>query len=408
MIGLGEAKEFVVGDLRALDVEVLATADALGCALGDDVVARERVPAFENSSMDGFAVRSQETAAGAVRLLIVDSIFAGRVSRRTVAPGEAMRIMTGAAMPAGADAVCPVEDVLVEGDEVLIRRRVDPGDCVRRAGGDVEVGQLLMPAGSEVTPAALGVLAGQGMTTVRVHRRPVVAVLSTGDELSTNDQLAPGQIRDTNRPMLVALLRSSGFEPVDLGIVADGYEAIKEAISDAAQRYDAVVSTGGVSMGDVDHVKGVIGELSGGRARTMQVAIKPAKPFAFGRVGDKGTPVFGLPGNPVSTRVSFELFVRPALRLLGGHRRIERLTMDAVLDIDLPAPGDQKVHLVHVAASLGDDGWPHVVESAAHYSHLLSAIVASNAIAVLSPGHSYARGERVTIMVLDADSLASR
>jgi len=190
--------------------------------------------------------------------------------------------------------------------------------------------------------------------------------------------------------------------------VADGYDAIRGRISEAAQRCDAVISTGGVSMGDVDYVKGVITELSEGRARTMQVAIKPAKPFAFGRVGASRTPVFGLPGNPVSTRVSFELFVRPALRTLGGHQRIERLAADAVLDIDLASPRDEKLHLIHVTAAISDDGRIHVTDSAAHFSHLLSAIVASNAIAILAPGGSYGNGDEVRIMVLDADSLAPR
>jgi molybdenum cofactor synthesis domain-containing protein len=383
--------------------------EALGCALGVDVVAREQVPGFANSSMDGFALRGAETSAAPTRLRIVDSIFAGQVSSLELGPGEAMRIMTGASIPAGADAVCPVEDVVVEGSDVVISRMVQPGDSVRRAGGDVQVGQLLLSAGAELTPAAIGVLAGQGFASVLVHRRPVVGVLSTGDELAlTTDELAPGQIRDSNRPLLLALLRSSGFDAVDLGVVADGYEDIKRRISEAAHHCDAVVSTGGVSMGDVDFVKGVITELSAGGARTMQVAIKPAKPFAFGRVGAAQTPVFGLPGNPVSTRVSFELFVRPALRILGGHRHIERLEVQAILDIELATPRDEKLHLVHVVASMGDDGRLHVTDAAAHFSHLLSAIVGCNAIAKLVPGHSYGIGDSVRAMVLDADSLAPR
>lgn len=409
MIELREAKEFVMGDLVALATREVALEDALGCALGADVVAREQVPGFANSSMDGFALRATDTTSGSTRLRIVDSIFAGQVSSLVLGPGEAMRIMTGASVPRGADAVCPVEDVVVEGTDVVISRVVAPGDCVRRAGDDVQVGRLLLSARDEVTPAALGVLAGQGYVSVLVHRRPVVGVLSTGDELAISPgELAPGQIRDSNRPLLVALLRSSGFDALDLGVVADGYDEIRQRIAEAVQHCDAVVSTGGVSMGDVDFVKGVIAELSQGRARTMQVAIKPAKPFAFGRVGAGRTPVFGLPGNPVSTRVSFELFVRPALRIMGGHQRIERLEMDAVLDIDLPAPRDEKLHFVHVTASLGRDGRPHVTQSAAHFSHLLSAIVSSNALATLVPGHTYAAGEMVRITVFDADSLVPR
>ena len=253
MIELGEARDFVLRDLTALEVQEVVLTDALGCALGTDIVAREEVPGFTNSSMDGFALRACDTSSGAARLRVVDSIFAGQVSPLELGPGEAMRIMTGAPMPVGADAVCPVEDVEDEGTDVVIPRVVHTGDCVRRAGGDVRVGQLLLSAHSEVTPTALGVVAGQGYASVVVHRRPVVGVLSTGDELAlTTDELGPGQIRDSNRPLLLALLRSSGFEALDLGVVADGYEDIKRRISEAAQRCDAVVSTGGVSMGDVD------------------------------------------------------------------------------------------------------------------------------------------------------------
>lgn len=408
MISLGEATAFVMSDLAALEVVDVALADALGCALGADVVASQEVPGFANSSMDGFALRAHDVVATPTRLRIVDSIFAGQVSTLTVGPGEAMRIMTGAPLPAGADAVCPVEDVVVDDDVVSILKAMGAGDCVRFAGSDVRVGQLLLSASSEVTPAALGVLSGQGHVAVAVHRRPVVGVLSTGDELSpTTGDLAPGHIHDSNRPMLLALLRSSGFDALDLGVVADGYDAIRDRLWRASHECDAVVSTGGVSMGDVDHVKAVITDLSQGRGRVMQVAIKPAKPFAFGLVGPSSTPVFGLPGNPVSTRVSFELFVRPALRRLGGHAYLERLRVPAILDVDLASPRDEKVHLVHVRASCGEDGRIHVRDTAVHLSHLLSAIVSSNAIAILEPGRSYARAHEVTLMVLDADSLVA-
>jgi molybdenum cofactor synthesis domain-containing protein len=410
VIELSEAKEFVLRELVALAPEMVALGDALGCCTATDVVAREQVPNFTNSSMDGFTLRAADTSSGSARLRIVDSILAGQVSSLRLGPGEAMRIMTGAPLPEGADTVCKIEEVTEEGsDFVMIPRQLDAGDCVRHPGDDVKVGQVLVSARSELTPTAIAVVAGQGMSLVAVHRRPVVGVLSTGDELArSTDELSKGQIRDLNRPLLLALLQSSGFRAVDLGTAADDYDEIARRLGDAVMRCDAVVSTGGVSVGDVDHVKNVISRLAGGRARSMQVAIKPAKPFAFGVVGPVKTPVFGLPGNPVSTRVSFELFVRPALRTLGGHRVIERLEVRAVLDIALPAPDDDKTHFVHVSAHIGEDGRVHVSSSARHKSHLMSAIVSSNAIAILVPGGSYEVGESARVMILSADALAQK
>lgn len=407
MISLEVAKDFVLRDLVPLPVEEVPLETALGCATAVDVVAREEVPGFRNSSMDGFALRALDTSSGSRQLRIVDTVLAGRPSSRTLAAGEAMRIMTGGALPEGADSVCRIEDVtLVGDDEVIIPRRLEVGECVRTPGDDVRVGQLLLAARSELTAPALAVLAGQGFSSVRVHRRPVVGVLSTGDELSFAATLGAGQIRDTNRPLLLALLRASGMTAVDLGVAPDERDEITRQLSEAVERCDAVVCTGGVSVGDVDHVKGVIGDLAPGRAHSVQVAIKPAKPFAFGLAGPSSTPIFGLPGNPVSTRVSFELFVRPALRVLAGHRHLERPRVRAVLESALSTPEDDKRHFVHVTASVGDDGRIHVGDAARHQSHLMSAIVTSNALAVLEPGVAYPEGGEVDVIILEGSTLA--
>jgi molybdopterin molybdotransferase len=407
VIGLEEAKEFVLRDVVALEVTEVALEEALGCVVAHDVLATEQVPSFRNSSMDGFTFRAVDTKVGATRLRIIDSVMAGHVSSLVVGPGEAMRIMTGAALPEGADTVCRIEDVTVVGDVVEIPRAFSVGECVRHPGDDVSVGQVVVPARTELTPPALAVLAGQGFSSVHVHRRPVVGVLSTGDELARGSEaLAPGQIRDLNRPLLLALLRASGMTAVDLGVVRDDAGEIALRIKEGALACDALISTGGVSVGDVDHVKSVIAELSDGRARSMQIAMKPAKPFAFGSVGDSLTPVFGLPGNPVSTRVSFEVLVRPALRALAGHQSIERPRMSAILDLKLPAPDDGKTHFVHVSANVQSDGRLHVVDSARHQSHLMSAIVACNAIAVLKEGESYGVGECVELMIVNFDAVA--
>lgn len=405
-----EAKQFVLESLLAPSPEVLALEDVLGCVAGEEVLARESVPGFLNSSMDGFALRALDTATGFATLRVIGAVYAGDGSSLHVGPGEAARIMTGAPLPDGADCVCMKEETIVDplGQTVRIERTISLGEHVRSPGEDVQIGQVLVVMGDELNPAKVGVLAGQGFAAVRAIRRPRVGVLSTGNELARS--LAPlesGEIRDVNRPLLLALVRESACLPVDLGIVHDDYASIAQRLRDGVQECDAVISTGGVSVGDLDHVKTVIGELGGDSARLMQVAIKPGKPFAFGVVGARHVPVFGLPGNPVSTRVSFELFVRPSLRFLAGHRVLERPTFNMVLDAPLPRSKDGKLHLVHVVARFHDDGTVHVERAIRHGSHLLSAIGDANALAMVPEGEGLSSGDTVRAMVLDADQLSA-
>lgn len=408
MIELGEAQRFVLEHVGALAPEECALEAATGCVIAETILAREAVPGFANSSMDGFALSASDTANGTVRLRVIDSIRAGQFSSRRFESGSAMRIMTGAPLPEGADCVCMIEETLVEGDFVTVTRTLSPGDFVRYVGEDTAVGDVLFAPGDELNAAGVGVLAGQGLRRVRVHPRVRVGVLSTGNELvSSQAPLGPGQIRDLNRPMLLALVREAGCEPIDLGTVSDTREAITESLCAGVETCDAVISTGGVSVGDVDFVKIVIAELGGDDARWMQVAIKPGKPFAFGVVGPRHTPIFGLPGNPVSTKVSFEMFVRPSLRVLGGHRERERLVLNAVLDNPLDKPSDAKVHLVHVRVRWGADGLLHIVDTSRRGSHLLSAVVGANALAIVAENSARDAGDLVRVMVLDVDSIGT-
>jgi molybdenum cofactor synthesis domain-containing protein len=410
MIALDEAQAFVLHSLSALAPVDVALDEVLGCVGAEELIAHEPVPGFSNSSMDGFALRSSDTLAGSVRLRVTDSVRAGDVSSLRLEGGEAMRIMTGAPLPDGADCVCMIEEATVEdgGRMVRINRTISHGEFVRRPGEDIAIGQVLVSPGDELSAARVGVLASQGFTSLSMFPRPRVGVLSTGNELShTTGPLRSGEIRDVNRPLLLALLRHSGFEPIDLGTVGDEYAQISRRLHEAVRACDAVVSTGGVSVGEVDHVKAVISELGGESSRWMQVAIKPGKPFAFGVVGARRTPLFGLPGNPVSTRVSFELFVRPALRLMAGHLSIERLTLNAVLDCALPRPSDGKLHLVHVIARVHEDGLVHVESAMRQGSHLLSATVRANALAMVPDGAGLAVGEHVRTMIFDADQLSA-
>ncbi|MDQ6798655.1 MAG: molybdopterin molybdotransferase MoeA, partial [Actinomycetota bacterium] len=251
--------------------------------------------------------------------------------------------------------------------------------------------------GTVITPAHVGVLASIGRQTVSVVPPARVGVLSTGDELVAGGRpLQHGQIRDSNRPTLLALLTQAGCHPVDLGVVGDDEAALAEAVGRGAATCDALVTSGGVSVGDFDYVKAVLDRL--GRMQWWQVAVRPAKPLAFGVVGD--TPVFGLPGNPVSSMVSFELFARPALRQMTGHSVLDRPRVTALTDESMDRSPDGKLHLVRVVAETGDDDRWHVRPSGAQGSHVLSAMARANALAMLPDGSGVGAGANVDVMLL--------
>ncbi len=374
---------------------------AEGLVLAGDVVATEQVPPFDNTAVDGYAVRAADTAAAGllpIELPVVDEIAAGASSDHVLQPGEAIRIMTGAPLPVGADAVVMVEETERLGDErVRIATSVDVGAAVRRAGDDVQPGDLLFEAGTVVTPAIVGVLASINARTVSAHRRVRVAVLSTGDELVEDGRpLRPGEIRESNRRMLAGLLRDAGCEVVDMGTVRDDEAALELVLRQAATDCDAIVTSGGVSMGDYDVVKAVLGRIAD--MTWMQIAIKPAKPFAFGTID--GTPIFGLPGNPVSSIVSFEMLARPALRRMMGHRKLARQSHVAITDDALDRRPDGKVHLMRVVAGFGDDGRCHVRPARAQGSHQLAATALANAIAIVPDGDGLPAGAEVAVLML--------
>ena len=386
--------------------------DALGCVAATTVVATEPVPPFVNSSMDGYAVRSVDletaTPSVPVRLDVVGTVLAGSDAAPVVGPGRAVRIMTGAPLPPGADTVCMLEVCVTDagGAVVVLDRPSDRGTFVRTVGQDVAVGDTVVAAGTPLTPALLGSLANQGVDRVDVHPRPRVGVLSTGDELvEAGLPLGPGHIRDANRHALLALVVQEGWEAVDLGIVADDAGALESALDDAGACCDAVLTSGGVSVGDADVVKTVLRERCDGTMRWMQVAIRPAKPFAFGVLGTSGTPVFGLPGNPVSAMVSFELFVRPAVRRMAGHASLGRLTVPAVSTAPLRRTPDGKTHFVRAVLTLDPSGAWMVRPLAGQESHQLSVMAAANALVVVPDGDGVAAGETVRAMVLAPDRL---
>ncbi|MDA8292472.1 MAG: molybdopterin molybdotransferase MoeA [Actinomycetota bacterium] len=408
LVPVPEARARVLAGIGPLPAVRVAVADAVGSVVAAPVVALAPVPPFANSAMDGYALRAADTASPPVRLRVLGTVMAGSPRDAPIGPGEAVRIMTGAPIPDGADAVCMFErtEVSADGTCVTVSQRMSPGDHVRRAGGDVEAGAEVFAAGAVLSPGALGVLAGLGLAEVLVHRLPVVGVLSTGDELvEAPAPLGPGQIHESNRTALLALLRRSGFPTVDLGVVSDDEATVAGALGSAARRCDVLLTSGGVSVGDRDVVKAVLGEISRGSMQWMQVAVRPAKPFAFGRIGDSSTPVFGLPGNPVSALVSFELFARPALCLMAGRRELDRPVALAVADEALERRRDGKLHLVRVQARLEGDGLVHVRSSGGQESNQLHAMARANALALLPDGDGIATGGRVEVMLLDGDAI---
>jgi len=407
MIPLEEARDFILASCPVMAPEQRRLPDALGCVTTSSIMSAEDVPPFANSAMDGYALRAADVASAPASLRVVDSVMAGDGRDVRVGPGEAVRIMTGAPVPAGADAVCMVELTRPGPDgTVVIEESVGPGMSVREPGSDIRAGTEVVAAGTALTPAHLGVVARLGLETVDVRRPPTVAVLSTGDELREGPAPLPrGAIRDGNRPMLLALVAEAGLPVVDLGIVPDDEAALRDVLAEAARTCDAVVTSGGVSVGDLDIVRMVLSEVCGPSMRWMQVAIKPAKPLAFGLL-DGRVPVFGLPGNPVSSIVSFELFARPALRKMGGHPGLLRPSLRATAEVDLPRRPDGKVHLLRVAVEVDAAGRLRLLHpSGGQDSHQLRAMADANALAVLPDGEGPAAGDDVEVLLLDADRL---
>ncbi len=330
LIPLEDAQERVLRGVVPLAVETVGVPDAAGMVLARPVASELTVPPWDNSAMDGFAVQCADLAAATedapAILRVLGEVPAGGLAEAAVEPGTALRIMTGAMLPAGADAVVPVEDTDAQPGQAALPARVGirvpprPGANIRRAGSDVRSGAQLLPNGYAIGAAAVALLGASGIAAVEVHRRPRVAVLSTGDELvPVGKPLGPTQIYDSNGPALAAQARAAGAEVRRLGIARDTLPQLLALLKEAVAWADVVVLSGGVSVGAHDHVKTAFAAL--GTMSLWRVAIKPGRPFAFARarVGERDVALFGLPGNPVSVFVTFELFVRPMLRTLAGH-----------------------------------------------------------------------------------------
>ena len=394
-LSVDEALERILARVQPLDPERVDLVDALGTTLAEDVVADRDVPPFRNSAMDGYAVRGADVATAPTTLTVVGNIAAGVVASRGVGTGEAMRIMTGAPMPDGADTVVRVEDTDNRLEAVTINVPTKPGTSVRTAGEDLTRGETILTRGTVLRPAELGVLATMGRSTVSVIQGPRVAILSTGDELVDIDaELKPGQIRDANRYSLAAAARAAGGTPILLGIVRDTAEDLRRALRDAASRSDVIVTSGGVSVGDHDHVKPVVDEL--GSMDFWSIAIRPGRPLAFGAID--GTLIFGLPGNPVSALLGFELFVRPALLTMAGRRLLHRPRVTATLDDTLDTPPG----LRFFARGIYDAATNTVRTTGPQGSGILRSMALANCfIDIPDTVQHMDRGARVTVVRID-------
>ena len=409
MTPLEEVRQVVLAQCARGPVVTLPVREVRGCVLAADVVATEPVPPFANTAVDGYAVRSVDVATVPVELKVIGEVAAGAVSPVPVAPGTAIRIMTGAPIPEGCDAVVMVEDTERIGDDgVRIHKSVNAGDAIRTAGSDVSVGTTVFTAGTVVTPMVEGVLASINAREVHTYWRPRVGILSTGDELvDDGSPLQPGQIRESNRKMLLRVVEECGAEPIDLGIFRDSEDELTAVFRKTIRHgvIDALITSGGVSMGDYDVVKAVLARVAD--MQWFQVAMKPAKPFAFGVMpGAEGriVPIFGLPGNPVSSLMSFELIARPALRHMMGHAHPYRPAVKAIVDEDVSRRPDGKTHFDRVHATWGDDGRVHVTRTGEQGSHQLAATAVANAIMAVPDGDGVKAGDTVEVTFLGPDA----
>jgi molybdopterin molybdotransferase len=411
MIELEHARTRLLAACPPVDPVLVHVADADGCTLAAAVVAATEVPPFDNASVDGYAVRAADVAGASAErpasLQVLGSVLAGNGSAKPLEAGQTWKVMTGAPLPAGADAVVMVENSSADrhhplaagGDVVQLFAEVPAGAGTRRAGSDVSRGARLFDAGTVLRPAHLGVLASVGISKVLVRPRLRVGVLVTGDELVTGEgPLEPGQIFESNRAMLMSLVRRANCDPVDLGVAGDDLGRLRARLAGAIGECDVVLTSGGVSMGDSDPVRAVLEQL--GALNWMQVAIRPAKPFAYG-VLDGPTMLLGLPGNPVSSLVSFELLAGPALRHMMGHPDPFPTEITAIADQDFGLPHqDGRTAFPRANAGFGPDGRLHLTPVARQDSHQLSATAGANALARIPAGVRIRAGDEVSALLL--------
>ena len=401
MIQVQEALDKILSQIQFKGVEKVPLDQALGRVLTEDIVSRINNPPLDNSAMDGYALIAEDiesaTPENPVKLEVVEEIAAGYTAKGTLKPGQTMRIMTGAPIPPGANAVLMQEDTQKDGDSILCLDKADVEENIREAGEDVRIGEGVLKKGTTLSPAHIGMLAVIGRSQIAVSQRPTVSILSTGDEILELDETPQGpQIFNSNGHMLAAQIKSAGGIPVYLGIAKDTEKDLMEKF-EWALTADIVVSSGGVSVGDYDLVKSSLQKM-GQDMLFWKVAMKPGKPLAFGRIGK--TPIFGLPGNPVSSFVSFEQFVRPSLRKVLGCSDLSHKTVQAKLTRTInKKPG--RLHFLSSIVSWADGEYT-VTPAGEQGSGILKSAANANGLLIFPlEAEEIKQGQEVAVQLLE-------
>jgi molybdopterin molybdotransferase len=401
MISVDEALNKILSHIHPLGPEKVSLLDALGRVIAEDICAPRDIPPFDNSGMDGYAVKWEDvknaSADHPVRLEVIEDLPAGSISSRTIGKGQAIRIMTGAPIPNGADTVIPVEETQGESQLVAVYKALPLGSHIRRAGGDVIKGDCIISKGDVLHSGGIGMTASTGRSFVSVYQRPLVAILCTGEELVDVDEGLDGaKIVSSNSYTLAAQVKDCGATPVQLGIARDRKEEIEEKLRQGI-RADVLISSAGISVGDYDFVKDALKEL-GVEMIFWRVAMKPGKPVAFGTL--KGKPVFGLPGNPVSSMVAFEEFVRPALLKMMGHHQLFRPVVEAVLKEEIKKEPGRR-HFIR-STIVYEEGRFVVTTTGPQGSDKLTSMVRANGLMIIPEDREIVKaGEMVKVQLLD-------
>ena len=401
MITVDEALDKILSNIYPLGVEKVSSLDALGRVIAEDIYANRDIPPLDNSAMDGYAIRFEDVQKASpnnpIRLEVIEDLPAGFISKKKVEGGKAIRIMTGAPIPKGADAVIPVEVTKKEDENVLILKAAAMGENIRKSGEDVKKGDRVISRGDTIRPAEVGMLASVGRSFVSVYQRPLVAILCTGDELVDVDgELDEVKIISSNSYTLAAQVKDCGAIPIQLGIAKDRKEEIEERLRQGT-RADVLISSAGVSVGDYDFIKDVMKNL-GMEMIFWKVAMRPGQPLAFGTI--VGKPVFGLPGNPVSSMISFEQFVRPSLLKMMGHRQLFRPVIEAILKEEIKKIVGRR-YFIRGSVSF-EKGEYFVTTTGEQGSGILRSMVKANGLIVIPEDQEIVRaGEKVKVQLLD-------